>query len=986
MAGAAQRSVEIYLPGPCDLGCAVCDCRTQPTPDSRVARDLAGGGIRLTLRGGTANLRLVESLLGRARDGGFSEVAVRMSAHAIPNVEAAHALARQGMDVAIIPLFSHVAPVHDRIASRPQALVKTLVGMRALAEAGIGIEIETPLLPARLQKLEDLIDLARRAVPTLKSVRFYLPPLAQPPPLAPPPWKEGAPLLVGALTHAQSLGLKTALRRVDLVPLCALRDFPAQQTVFRFNPRKTESTTPGADTGEVCEKCAVRGQCPGIAKSYREAHGESDLHPYTRRPEAMYEQRTTPSRRWDESQRKAARESRMLVLRPTVNCNQDCTFCSANETSNNVWTDRELMLRQIARAARRGVTWLSFSGGEPTLSKDLTAFVRAAKRLGIRYIELVTNGVLLDSKPKVQALVEAGLSRAFVSMHAHTEDLSRHLTQKVGDFERTATAIGLLVDAGVWVTLNHVISARNYRYLEKFIEVVHQRFRGKVDISFAFVTPQYKALENIELVPRISDVWPHLRAALHRAIALEQTFTVGARQGIPPCFLHEFQGFSDIRIRTFELLGEDAPQKVRGPRCDECAYGDLCPGLWKPYAARYGLDELVPVLGRERVKPDIDQPIRRTFESIPDAQRDLHGEEHGLQDARAAIAAQALAEPEGFRLPAFAPTRSRPLRLAMLGTGRQARRLARALKNVRGLSLDAVASPHAPADSGPELGHCPSWRDAAQALAEMRPDAAIVAAATHAHAELARLCLAASVPVLVEKPFTRTIEEAEELARLAVEKRALLVPAHQVLFSEGLERFFELTGRRRVAYARHLPPSAPDVPRLWSAAALSQTLYHALILVSRAMGGGSAQVLEAHPIGDAAPERLRLRLAFAEGEADLSFDFSASGDSLSLSSTPADGHDLVWRRREREVTLTAGGVAVPVERRGSDIEQMLEAFRLAVTGEAPAPSTPDEALGVMAATDACVEALGQAGAPFERPNAPRHVASRAIAEPRRAGR
>ena len=43
------------------------------------------------------------------------------------------------------------------------------------------------------------------------------------------------------------------------------------------------------------------------------------------------------------------------MLRPTVNCNQDCTFCSANETSSNVWASREEMLRAIARTARRGI-------------------------------------------------------------------------------------------------------------------------------------------------------------------------------------------------------------------------------------------------------------------------------------------------------------------------------------------------------------------------------------------------------------------------------------------------------------------------------------------------------------------------------------------------------------------------------------------------------------------------------------------------------
>ena len=55
----------------------------------------------------------------------------------------------------------------------------------------------------------------------------------------------------------------------------------------------------------------------------------------------MYEQRTTRRRVWSDEQRQAARKVDLLVLRPTVNCNQDCTFCSANETSGNVWSDHD---------------------------------------------------------------------------------------------------------------------------------------------------------------------------------------------------------------------------------------------------------------------------------------------------------------------------------------------------------------------------------------------------------------------------------------------------------------------------------------------------------------------------------------------------------------------------------------------------------------------------------------------------------------------
>jgi wyosine [tRNA(Phe)-imidazoG37] synthetase (radical SAM superfamily) len=250
---------------------------------------------------------------------------------------------------------------------------------------------------------------------------------------------------------------------------------------------------------------------------YFAAHGATGTEPYAQRPALMYEQRTTRRRAWTPAQRVAASRAEILVLRPTVNCNQDCTFCSANETSSNVWTSREEMLRAIARAGQRGIQRLSFSGGEPTLSKHLVEYVRCAARVGITKVELVSNGVLLDKPDKVTALAEAGLTHAFISLHAHDEDLSRHSTQKLGDFPRTVQAIHHLLAAGVETALNHVITARNYPYLQAYIEFVHREFGGRVNVSFAFVTPQFKALDNVEVMPRLSEVMPYLKRAMYRA-------------------------------------------------------------------------------------------------------------------------------------------------------------------------------------------------------------------------------------------------------------------------------------------------------------------------------------------------------------------------------------------------------------------------------------------------------------------------------------
>jgi molybdenum cofactor biosynthesis enzyme MoaA/predicted dehydrogenase len=982
---AQQRSIAVHVGGSCELACAPCDCRTRASELEWVRQTVREGGRRLSLRGAVSTSPRTAEILREARQARIGEIAVRTNALAYADPAAASRLAAQGVHAAIVPVFSQHAPVHDRIAGRPEALVQALLGMRALAAAGLAIELEVPLLPRRLQEPAEVVRLAHRAVDTLRAVHFIHPRVKLPGALAPPPWSEGAPLLAAGLEACRELGVRAELRDTNAVPLCALGKFPSLSGHFRFNPSTKSALLPGATLPAGCDGCSVKAQCPGVADAYLEAHGERDLVPFTRRPRAILEQRTTPRREWTDGQREAARRAEILVLRPTVNCNQDCTFCSANESTGNVWSDRKDMYRAIARAARRGIQYLSFSGGEPTLSKDLPSFVSVAKRCGIREIEIVTNAVLLDSPKRVAALREAGLTNAFVSLHAHEERVSQLLTQKVGDWERTVRGIGLLVEAGVEVTVNHVVSDRNYRLLPRFMEFMHARFGRRVGISLAFVTPQYKALEQIEQVPRLSAVAPYLRRALRRAVALGLPVVVGSRQGVPPCFLGEFRAWSDVLHLANESRSEDQPQKTRGPQCESCAYSESCNGLWKPYAARFGTGELTPVPGpklgaevlRELEEAIANEPFQRptSFEQLPELLRDRERErapEAPLEEERTSVA-----------LPVVPLGRTRPVRLLMLGSGRQARRLALAARLVRGLSIDAVASPHAPDVDLPEFQGCPTYRDAAEAMDDLRPEGVIIAAATAAHPSLAALAMARGIPVLLEKPLARTEEEAASLGALA--SGAPLIPAHNVLFAPGLDAALA-TRATRLSYVRRTTAASPEALRLWSRAALLETLHHALAIVVRACGG-PVRVLDAQHRGDSAPERVRVRVASERSEAEIVLDFQATRDEATLVlADDAAGTSTTWTRTGRAISLVTEQGPHAVEAEGGELERMLAHFRDVILGIAQPAVTAAEALEVLRATQAAVDALEAAGAPLDRPNAPKHVASRQLVSPSTAVR
>ena len=974
-AAAAGRTVQAHLPGGCRLSCPVCDCEDAPgRPKPKDA--MRAGGSRVELRGGTEPGDGLAGAIAAARDRGFSEVVVRTPALCYAEPDSADWLASAGADSVLVPVFSHRADVHDRISGRRGSLVRSLAGMRALDRAGVGIEVEIPLLAPTLSHLGPILDLLERAVSRVRRVHLRLPDDRRARALL-PQLTQVAAHLPQLLTRLKASRTAVSIVPSAGVPLCAVHPHSELLNLFA----KQSGATDGLP--RPCRECSLADSCAGPNSNYRQTHGSEGLIPF--------QQVAGGARR--QLRRRSARLGagpELFVIRPTVHCNQDCGFCSANQTSKNAYEDPRSVMRAIVRAAGRGVPHLSFSGGEPTLSKELVDYIRLARRLGVPKIEIVTNGVLLDRQDRVQRLVDAGLSHAFVSLHADSERVSRALTRKDGDFDRTCRAIEELSEQGVRTAINHVITAASCQRLEQFVQFVAGRFGSQVMISFAFLTPEYRALDNLSLMPRYAEVWPHLRRAMHRAVDLGQPVNIGSRQGIPPCQLGEFVAWSDALWISNAALHEDLEHKLRGAQCDECRFSQACTGVWRPYAERYGLGELRALPGLP-LSGDVAKEIAtklgvmpwgvpRGFEDVPAELRD-----HVLeQEGRALYERDPSHSPEPSnlrRLPVVSVAGRRPLRLALFGSGGRALDLRSALPDVAELALDSVASPRGP--NSAQFGHVACYGDPVQLLEERRPDAAVIATPTHTHGELVRACLDHGVPFLVEKPLCHDVDEARAL-QLLVEARGVAgMAAHQLTTLPGVRELASEVGDH-LFIRFQVPPDALDAPNSWHPSALFQQLHHSMELACHVAGGAEFSVDQVQLGGTARPERIRARLIPATPRAvgasdcvdaapeivvDLSIDYAAARSVLELS------------RGQRRVLRTSAGVEVRNRGQvrgytGSDRAWLLRAFAEAVrTRRCPVPLS--QAVATLATTHALLRALADAGAPLDPQGAPRRTASRA---------
>jgi predicted dehydrogenase len=266
----------------------------------------------------------------------------------------------------------------------------------------------------------------------------------------------------------------------------------------------------------------------------------------------------------------------------------------------------------------------------------------------------------------------------------------------------------------------------------------------------------------------------------------------------------------------------------------------------------------------------------------------------------------------------------------------------------------------------------------------MRPDAVIIAAATAAHESLARLAIDRGIPALLEKPIAAGEAEAVRLRDAARAAGACVIPAHNTLHSAGLGDFLVAPrGSAAVLYVCRRTAASPDAMRNWSRGFLYETLYHVLAVVGRACGGGAGAVVHAAYRGDARPERLRVELRYGECSAEVTLDYAGAieDDLLVRREAGAAVGERTWRRQGRAITIADSAGARPVEAAGNDVQRMLANFCDVVLGRAQPGASLDEAIDVMRTARRVVDAVAGAGAPFERANAPKHVASPTLSQP-----
>ncbi len=298
------------------------------------------------------------------------------------------------------------------------------------------------------------------------------------------------------------------------------------------------------------------------------------------------------------------------LLRLGLNCNARCLFCNVPPESFFLkeMTTREAKSQIDVLIAQEKRIRLDISGGEPTLRNDLEEIIAYAAQKGVKTVQIQTNAILCARREYVKRLKSSGLRKAFVSLHSPDPKVHDYLLGYQGAFVQSFKGIRCLIKAAIEVTLNVVVTSKNYRTLPEYVAFVHVKFPEIKSISLSVVQPRARAWVNNFLVPRYKHIGPYVS----RALRLGEKFGIIINNpfcGLPLCIggwqrrLKRCVEYSQNLLKQNQRSSPkaDGYGKIKAPFCRMCALDAFCNGVWKEYAQLYSFSDLAPIGKKERV-------------------------------------------------------------------------------------------------------------------------------------------------------------------------------------------------------------------------------------------------------------------------------------------------------------------------------------------------------------------------------------------------
>ena len=294
-------------------------------------------------------------------------------------------------------------------------------------------------------------------------------------------------------------------------------------------------------------------------------------------------------------------------LKVGFSCNNFCRHCV--QAHKRGWGNKstERIKNELEEAKRDGAADVVFTGGEPTIRKDIIELVAYAKELGYETIQIQSNGRMFAYKPFCKKIIEAGANEFSPALNGHIPELHDFLSSSPGAFKQTVQGIKNLRELGQRIITNTVVSKPNYRYLPEIATLFVKL--GVDQFQFAFVHAGGNAWKNFDsIVPRVSLAAPYIHKGLQ--IGIDAGIKVMA-EAMPYCIMKGYEKYvselyipeteimdAKVKVKSFTIVRQ-TKGKVKFSQCKKCKYELICEGSWREYPEKRGSEEFQPVEGEK---------------------------------------------------------------------------------------------------------------------------------------------------------------------------------------------------------------------------------------------------------------------------------------------------------------------------------------------------------------------------------------------------
>ncbi len=287
-------------------------------------------------------------------------------------------------------------------------------------------------------------------------------------------------------------------------------------------------------------------------------------------------------------------------------CNNDCPMCSNTGEASLFFHPTETLLRRAELLQRSGFRRAVVTGGEPTIHPGFWTVVERLAADGLVW-DVNTHGRSFATEGFARRAADAGLKRAIVSLHSHVPATSAALfgTRELAHHE-TVAGVDRLVEAGVAVMLNCVLTRLNLDEVDAYLRTGRERHGDRAAFKFVFPSTIGKGGRWAGIATlRYADVRATVRRLRSTAGELGATVLF---ESFPNCILDdpdatnlgrsafgETHYLDDARgDRIYSMRHIEAELSAFAEVCRRCSSLRRCPGISRQYAKRYGVDELVP--------------------------------------------------------------------------------------------------------------------------------------------------------------------------------------------------------------------------------------------------------------------------------------------------------------------------------------------------------------------------------------------------------